>query len=143
MATAPSTIATPPLHAPDRTRRSRALSLTAWVLLVEGFVLIGGGGLALLPLAVASYWPISRVEIALGTLAFVVGWQVLVAALGVYLRRPWGWSVAMILQALSLAAGLANYWLGHPAYVLMLASVVAVVVLNQEEVREAFSARGG
>jgi hypothetical protein len=113
------------------------------VLLVEGFVLIGGGGLALLPLAVASYWPISRVEIALGTLAFVVGWQVLVAALGVYLRRPWGWSVAMILQALSLAAGLANYWLGHPAYVLMLASVVAVVVLNQEEVREAFSARGG
>jgi hypothetical protein len=143
MGSALSSIGTPQPHEPHRTRRSRAVSFTAWVLLVEGFVLIGSGGLALLPLAVAGYWPVDRRDVALGALAFVVGWQVLVAALGVYWRRPWGWSVAMTLQVLSLADGLAHYLLGHPDYVLMLAGVVAVVVLNQEEVREAFSARGG
>jgi hypothetical protein len=37
---------------------------------------------------------------------------------------------------------LANYFLQHPDYVALLAGVVVVVVLNQEEVREAFGARG-
>ena len=130
-----------PLH-PPRTRRSRAVSFAAWVLLVEALTLLGGGGLALLPLGTHGLRAVDRLDVALGALAFAVGWQVLVAALGVWLQRPWAWSVAMTLQALSLAVELTNYFMNHPDYVAMLAGVAVVVVLNQEEVREAFGARG-
>jgi hypothetical protein len=118
------------------------VSFAAWVLLVEAFVLIGNGGLGLLPLVDGVGSPYDWFDVALGVLGFAVGWQVLVAAIGVWWQRPWGWSVAMTLQALSLADGLANYFLRRPDYVLLLAGVVVVVVLNQEEVREAFGARG-
>ena len=129
-----------PRHA-HGVRRPRAVSFAAWVLLVEALVLVGSGALALLPLVGATNGALHRFDLLLGALAFVVGWQVLVSALGVYWQRPWAWSVAMTLQALSLAEGLANYVHGDPDYVLMLAGVVVVVVLNQEEVREAFGAR--
>jgi hypothetical protein len=139
-ATSPRLLTAVP-RARGATRRPRAVSFAAWVLLVEALVLVGSGALALLPLVGAANGAVRRFDLLLGALAFVVGWQVLVAALGVYWQRPWGWSVAMTLQALSLAEGLANYVYGHPDYVLMLAGVVVVAVLNQEEVREAFGAR--
>ena len=139
MRTPPPSVAPP--HPPS-TRRSRAVSFAAWVLLVEALALLGGGALVLLPLGVHGLRAVDRLDVALGGLAFAVGWQVLVAALGVWLQRPWAWSVAMTLQALGLAMELANYFLQHPDYVALLAGVVVVVVLNQEEVREAFGARG-
>ena len=68
---------------------------------------------------------------------------IIVATIGLYQLRRWAWTLAMLLLGVGLAVNLLNFLRGDPDYVLMLVRVVAVILLDQEPVRFAFSTKAG
>ena len=66
-----------------------------------------------------------------------------VATIGLYQLRRWAWTLAMLMLGIGLAVNLLNFLRGDPDYVLMVARVVAVILLDQEPVRFAFGTKAG
>jgi len=66
-----------------------------------------------------------------------------VAMIGLYQLRRWAWTLAMLMLGIGLAVNLLNFLRDDPDYVLMVARVVAVILLDQEPVRFAFGTKVG
>jgi uncharacterized membrane protein (DUF2068 family) len=87
-------------------------------------------------------------EPAVGTVAFAVSRIIgvallaagLIVGLGVLRGRRWAWVGAILLSGLGLAFAIGAWWDGHPQYLAMAINVVAVLYLNQREVRSVFDA---
>jgi len=90
--------------------------------------------------ALQAMWPTDQgrfhlAQIAInGTLILIVG----VATIGLYRLMRWAWTLGMLLLGIGLAINLLNFQRGDPAYLLMLARVIAVILLDQEPVRFVF-----
>ena len=83
-------------------------------------------------------------EPAVGTVAFAVSRIIgvallaagLIVGLGVLRGRRWAWVGAILMSGLGLAfSEIGAWWDGHPQYLAMAINVVAVLYLNQREVR--------
>ena len=87
-------------------------------------------------------------EPAVGTVAFAVSRIIgigllaagLIVGLGVLRGRRWAWVGAILMSGLGLAFAIGAWWDGHPQYLAMAINVVAVLYLNQREVRSVFDA---
>ena len=134
-------------------RLPRAVSFVASLLFIEAVLvmviglLMASTQLAVTPvLAVTlddAFGPLVRAFPGLGLAAIIVvaGGGLGLAGLGLLHLREWGWLLATMLQGLGLADALyARFHGGRPYLTLALCSFV-VLVLNQREVRQAFSAR--
>jgi hypothetical protein len=136
------------ITASRRFRRPSAVTLVAWLFLLQFVLLLGSGSLfwpggqldlnpyrlAAPPSGDAADYLLEAIFLALGPLALVV-------ALGLFRLRPWAWFLAMTMEGLNLASALSAYAIGRPEYVTMLLGIVIVMSLNQREVRQTFEAR--
>jgi hypothetical protein len=137
--------AAPLAVAADAHRRPRAVTFVAWLSIVEGGVAIALGGVLF-----GGWWlAISTVEqpdvaISLFPAALLSGSGagLLAAAVGLLYRHPWAWTLAMAMQCLTLTVALYEYLSNDPDYVLMVLGVLAVLLLNRQEVRVAFEPGG-
>lgn len=73
-------------------------------------------------------------EAAAGVLAAVS----LVAAIGVWLLKPWAWVLAMLTVGSGLAFDIIGWANGNPAYLALLVGVAIAFYLNQGAVRRLF-----
>jgi len=64
------------------------------------------------------------------------------AALGLWGRRRWGWVIAMVVVGLFLAADIWAWSDGRANHLWMFLNVVTVLYLNQRDVREILVGRG-
>ena len=76
----------------------------------------------------------SWVRLALGILGLVI-------LIGFLQQKRWSWVAFVTWLALGLVRTLALYFLGAPDYDVMLMGVVLMLLLNQQEVQEAFGVR--
>lgn len=137
--------AAPLAVAADAHRRPRAVTFVAWLSVVEGVVAIALGGVLF-----GGWWlQVSTVEqpdistyLFPAVLLSVSGVGLLVAAIGLLLLRAWAWTLAMSTQCLTLTVALYEYLSNDPDYVLMVLGVLAVLLLNRQEVRVAFEPGG-
>ena len=131
-----------------RRRRSRSVTILAWLELAQGlgtlavgmgYTLAAGSILGGIPNPVP-FMPIGDpvVTFEKGIGLLVLGLPMLWAAFGIFRLRPGAWLLAMLLQALTQAFAVVNYFRGHPNYLQMILSIVIVLYLNNEEVQEAF-----
>ena len=61
---------------------------------------------------------------------------------GLFARRRWAWVLAIVSSGVILAIDLGWWWAGDPRYGSMLLNSVAVLYLNQREVRAALGGIG-
>ena len=122
-------------------RRPRAVTFIAWLSIIEGSiaialaaVLLAGWGYNLAPLDQAD----TSSYLYGGVLLGVSGVGLLVSSGGLLLLRAWAWTLAMATQCLTLTVALYEYLSNDPDYVLMVLGVLAVLLLNRQEVRLAF-----
>jgi len=127
---------------PQRRRRPRAVTFVASLLTVEGFLALLVAGLA------AAAWSIApdtmraadvRLSVEIAVLLGSCGGSMLVGAVGLFLVRPWAWTLAMSTQCLTLTSTLYGYLSGDPDYPVMALAMLAVLLLNRQEVRLAFA----
>lgn len=135
--------------APPRTRRSRAVSFVAAVVLGEAILVLVLGGLGLFgqvlvfqavgPVA-DPLWPLTGTLEGLGVALALIGIGLVLLAAGVGLLgvHEWAWILAMAVQGASLAAALYGYAHGREPYAALTLASLTVLVLNQREVRQAF-----
>jgi hypothetical protein len=141
MATANPTI-TPRLVRRRRFGRPSAVTLVAWLFLLQFVQLLIAGSI---------FWPGGRLDLAefrptrepgpaLVLEAVFIGLALLalVVSIGLFRLKRWAWLLAMTMEGLNLASALLAYRLGQPEYVTMAIAVLAVVALNQREVRQFF-----
>ena len=122
--------------------RPRAVTFVAGLAVVEGIV-AGMFGVLLL----SAWWfnwtasPPSdpRSYLSAGALLGISGGGMLIAAVGLFRLRPWAWTLAMATQSLTLTVSLYEYLSNDPDYLVMSLGVLAVLLLNRQEVRLAFS----
>lgn len=141
--------------ATGRAKRPASVTVVAWLFVLEGLLLLLVGGWSLLdsgillapggqmdpnPLRLARAATADDVTstafIVLGVLAFAV-------ALGMFRLRTWAWYVGMTMLGLDLATALLDYFAGEPDYAAMVLSILIVLALNQQEVRQAFQVQEG
>lgn len=131
--------------------RPRAVTLVAWLHIVQGVVLVITGLVAFvlsgrLPGPDGTTISVTESEMVeltiLAILATGLGIFGLVIAVGLLRLSPWAWLVAMTLQGVSLAIGLIARSVGNPDELTLLIGVIVVMVLNQQEVRGAFERSG-
>ena len=60
------------------------------------------------------------------------------ATIGLWRLKNWGWSLSLIIAGVVLALDLAWWWIGQPRYPGMFMNTVAVLYLNQRDVRAIF-----
>lgn len=86
---------------------------------------------------------VALVGVAPYLLPVLVGFSVaaLLAAAGLWLLRPWGWVLMMLVVGTSLGFQLVMYWVGEFNPVRLLIWTVAAFYLNQREVRAIFQRR--
>jgi hypothetical protein len=60
------------------------------------------------------------------------------SAVGLWRYKTWGWSLALIISGLVLALDIGWWMSGHPRYPGMFLNMVAVLYLNQRDVRTIF-----
>jgi hypothetical protein len=58
-----------------------------------------------------------------------------VSTVGLWRFRNWGWSLALIVAGVVLALDLGWWWIGEPRYPGMFLNMIAVLYLNQRDVR--------
>jgi hypothetical protein len=132
----------PALGLRRRFRRPSAVTLVAWLFLLQ---------FAQLLLAGALFWPGGQLdfttvrptrepgpELVLELVFIALALLALVVAVGLFKLKRWAWLLAMAMEALSLASALVAYRVGSPEYLAMAVSIVIVLALNQAEVRSAF-----
>jgi lysylphosphatidylglycerol synthetase-like protein (DUF2156 family) len=121
--------------------RPRAVTFVALLLILEGLVALGVGALYV------AGWMIDpdamrtanlRLMADSATLFSLSGVGLLVASIGLLLRRAWAWTLAMATQCLTLTVTLYEYLSNDPDYLVMALGVLAVLLLNRQEVRVAF-----
>ena len=128
-----------------RFRRPSAVTLVAWLFLLQFLLLLMSGSF---------FWPGGQVELnpfslsgESGTRLFLeavflaLALLALVVSIGLFRLKPWAWLLAMAMEGLNLTSALTAYVVGHPEYVNMLLGIIIVMSLNQREVREAFVRR--
>ena len=75
------------------------------------------------------------------------GWlmvgMLLLAVLGLWLHKRWGWVLSMILTGLGLGFTIWSYFQGEPDYLPMFIDVVLVFYLNQRDVQQLFRQEAG
>jgi hypothetical protein len=59
----------------------------------------------------------------------------LLVVIGLLAHREWAWVLAIVTSGLILAINLGWWWYGEPRYASMLLNTVAVLYLNQRDVR--------
>ncbi|MBI3361357.1 MAG: hypothetical protein HY023_09630 [Chloroflexi bacterium] len=133
---------------PHRRSRPRSVTILAWLAVLYALGTLGYGlVLVLASGAILGVNASTLSDVELGELvaAFGLGIVQLIFALplvwigfGLFRLRPWAWLAAMALQGFYLLVGLIDYLKGHPDYISMLVSIVIVLYLNTEEVRDAF-----
>jgi len=64
-----------------------------------------------------------------------------IGALGLWLLRPWGWVLTMLVVGCALAFQLLMYWGGSFSPIRLLVWTIAAFYLNQREVRAIFQRR--
>jgi hypothetical protein len=86
---------------------------------------------------------VALVGVAPYLLPVLVGFSAaaLLAAAGLWLLRPWGWVLMMLVVGTSLGFQLVMYWVGEFNPVRLLIWTVAAFYLNQREVRAIFQRR--
>ena len=86
---------------------------------------------------------VALVGVAPYLLPVLVGFSAaaLLAAAGLWLLRPWGWVLMMLVVGTSLGFQLVMYWVGEFNPVRLLIWTVAAFYLNQREVRAIFQGR--
>ena len=60
------------------------------------------------------------------------------ATVGLLSLKKWGWTLTMFLVGIGLAINILSFSSGQPTFILMLARIVQVILLDQEPVRSAF-----
>ncbi|HLZ56631.1 MAG TPA: hypothetical protein VKR06_06760 [Ktedonosporobacter sp.] len=129
-------------------RRTPAITLATWLLVIQGSVMLLLGGLLLLPFVLKGFANIRPDQTALlgdaavdGGLLVALGLLLLIIGVGLFFRHSWSWLLAMTMQGVNLAVALASYFSGDRDLWLFLSMVLGlllVLVLNQHEVRRAF-----
>jgi uncharacterized membrane protein (DUF2068 family) len=76
-----------------------------------------------------------------GAVVLVLVALLVVAALGLWGRRRWGWVIAMVVTGLFLATDIWAFSDGRANHLWMLLNVITVLYLNQREVRESLGRR--
>jgi hypothetical protein len=121
--------------------RPRAVTFVAGLSMVEGFV---AAGLAALYVA---GWRLNGEGMQAATVTLLLdraallgisGVSLLVAGVGLLRLSAWAWTLAMATQGLTLTVALYQYLSGNPDYLLMPLGVLAVLLLNRQEVRLTF-----
>ncbi|CAN5654364.1 hypothetical protein BH23CHL2_BH23CHL2_22240 [soil metagenome] len=74
----------------------------------------------------------------LNSLSVVVAVVGLIVAGGLLLMVRWAWPLALFVLSIQLGVGLWAYYHGHPNYVTMALSVLAIFYLNSRHVRGGF-----
>ncbi|MGE3270721.1 MAG: hypothetical protein AB7P40_18350 [Chloroflexota bacterium] len=125
----------------DTRRWPRAVMFVAGLSMVEGTfaVLLSGA-------ALAGWWLNSQamqdanisLRIDGAVLLGIDGIALLLAGIGLLRLAPWAWTLAMATQCLTLTVTLYEYLSNDPDYLLMALGVLAVLLLNRQEVRLAF-----
>ena len=77
------------------------------------------------------------------TLLFAFAAVLVVAAIGLFGGRRWGWLVAMVTTGVFIAADIVTFDAGVVHHLWMLLNIVTVFYLNQRDVREAFLSLAG
>jgi len=62
----------------------------------------------------------------------------LLAVLGLWMLKRWGWILTMILTGIGLSYSIWSYFQGNPHYIPMLIYLVIVFYLNQRDVQSPF-----
>lgn len=127
--------------AAGKPRVPAAVNLVAWLFVIQGLLSVGSAAVGGYALTRGSAMPQSPV--ALDTILSVVllgagGIALLVAAVGLFRRQRWAWTLAMATQCWSLTTSLYDYLSNNPSYVVMAVGVLTVLLLNQREVRLVF-----
>jgi hypothetical protein len=128
-----------------RFRRPSAVTLVAWLFLLQFLLLLLSGSL---------FWPGGQVELnpfsatdeastrlLLDVVFLLLALLALIVSIGLFRLKHWAWRLAMTMEGLNLASALTAYVVEHPEYLNMLVGIVIVMSLNQREVREAFERR--
>lgn len=139
---APSLTFAPPPVRRRRFRRPSAVTLVAWLFFLQFVQLLISGSI---------FWPGGRLDLAefrptrepgpnllLEAIFISLGLLALVVSMGLFRLKRWAWLLAMTMEGLNLASALLAYRLGQPEYVTMGIGVLAVLALNQREVRQFF-----
>jgi hypothetical protein len=84
------------------------------------------------------------------------GWAVLTSAayllfvialvlvlIGFLRLRRWSWAALMVFTGLSLALAIAQYFYGHPNYLVMASDVIIALALSQSEVQKIYGIQSG
>lgn len=128
--------------------RPRSVTITAWLQILYGVVIIATATIGLVSLAEGDLLGGLLIERVLDLVGFglalligrlVLGVFMLIAGLGLLRLKSWAWLMAMIIQGLLLALLLLEYWNGTPLYAELLVSATLVFLLNQREVQRAVS----
>lgn len=130
-----------------RVRRPSAVTLVAWIFILQGSLYLLSGllkawrmrepilGLLLTQLSFADLQEI--------TLEILIGLGLLAAAYGLLRLGRWAWTIAMATQCLILTASLMDRLAGKAPYDIMFLGVLSVLILNQRDVRLIFESPQG
>ena len=95
--------------------------------------------------AIASWWAsdpfdanFTERKVYLSSAAVVVAMLGLLVAAGLLLMVRWAWPMTLFVLSVQLGVGLWAYYHGHPNYLTMALSVMAIFYLNSRDVRGAF-----
>ncbi|MEZ4522914.1 MAG: hypothetical protein R3A46_14940 [Thermomicrobiales bacterium] len=74
----------------------------------------------------------------LNSLSVAIAGIGLIVVVGLLLMVKWAWPLALFVLSVQLAVGLWAYYHGHPNFITMVLSVVAIFYLNSRDVRGSF-----
>lgn len=131
---------------PHARRRLHAVTFVALLSIVEGLTAVAlAAGLGAVWYMQTDEILAAQILLALDDAALlaVAGGMLLVSAIGLLLVRPWAWTLAMATQCLTLTITLYEHLSDDPDYLVMALGVLAVLLLNLQEVRVAFESDHG
>jgi hypothetical protein len=132
---------------PSKPRRTRSITILAWLHFVQSLVLLGfsvyivnlAGWSQTGPATASKFLPLALFQGMLsGAITLVLAVLGAVIAFALLRLESWAWMAAMSLQGLGLLAALVAYINGQPNYIGMLIGILLVFYLNQQDVRAAF-----
>jgi hypothetical protein len=95
--------------------------------------------------AIAGWWASGPFDtgfrdpaVYLNSLSVAVASMGLIVAVGLLLMFRWSWPLALFALSVQLAVGLWAYYHGHPNFVTLALSVLAIFYLNSRDVRGSF-----
>lgn len=133
-----------------RIRRPAAVTLVAWIFVLQGALYLVAGSLKFwrmrTPILGLMLTELSLADVQEAALEFLIGLGLLAAAYGLFRLGRWAWTIAMATQCLILTASLIDRLTGQAPYDIMFLGVLSVLILNQRDVRLIFetpAAEGG